>query len=476
MQFLPIRLLCSAIDFLHPETGLAAEPQTAFFSYSRDDSEFALRLAEDLKAAGAHVWLDQLDIAPGAPWDRAVEEALTSSPCMLVILSPVSVNSENVRDEISFALRKSKTVIPVLHLDCDIPLRLERHNQIDFRTDYSRGLRTLLKALGVEQPAAAGGGAAVSAMQKDTAADVPDAGERERAAEQQRLEQEEKQGAEQARLRGQERERLATEERARQQKLEAERQAAAEQARLQEELKPSAENAQLGEGERERTAAEGEALPFLTKKMLIGLAVGVVILLLVWMLWPRRSDKQASQPQSAGQHPQSTQQQTAQATGQQLQTTVQQPQQQATVPKTQPQGTGQEPQPPAADVKKPVARKCPEGVYCDPDTNLMWTIKDNGHRITWADADQYCKSLNFAGLSGWELPTIDELKKLYDPQSSSEYKIRKPLRLTSFWVWSLTKEGSSSAWAVFFFSSRMGVGAVDLHGNLSALCVRRSGK
>ena len=48
-----------SISFLYREIGLATEPQTAFFSYSRDDSEFALRLAEDLKAAGANVrkWL-----------------------------------------------------------------------------------------------------------------------------------------------------------------------------------------------------------------------------------------------------------------------------------------------------------------------------------------------------------------------------------------------------------------------------------
>src|SRR6266852_3699466 len=30
----------------------------AFFSYSRQDSEFALKLAKDLRAAGAAVWLD----------------------------------------------------------------------------------------------------------------------------------------------------------------------------------------------------------------------------------------------------------------------------------------------------------------------------------------------------------------------------------------------------------------------------------
>jgi succinate dehydrogenase / fumarate reductase, cytochrome b subunit len=132
---------------------VATGEQVAFFSYSRNDSEFAIRLARDLKMAGAAVWLDQLDIQPGMPWDREVEKALANCPGMLVILSPSSVKSENVRDEVSFALSKQKRVIPVLCRDCEVPFRLARLQHIDFRTDYGHGLQTLLKTLGVKQPA-----------------------------------------------------------------------------------------------------------------------------------------------------------------------------------------------------------------------------------------------------------------------------------------------------------------------------------
>jgi len=128
------------------------QTQSAFISYCRDDQEFALRLAKDLKDSGAAVWLDQLDIAPGVPWDNAVEEALRGSQQMLVILTPTSVKSENVRDEISFALRQGKTVIPVLYMECVIPLRLERKQHIDFRANYAKGLETLLKQLHIENP------------------------------------------------------------------------------------------------------------------------------------------------------------------------------------------------------------------------------------------------------------------------------------------------------------------------------------
>ena len=124
---------------------------TAFVSYSRDDSEFARTLAENLKAAGDNVWLDQLDIIPGERWDRAISEALNNCPRLLVVLSPASVDSENVLDEVDFALAHRKAIIPVLLSDCETPLRLRRVQRVDFRTDYARGLKTLLNALGVAQ-------------------------------------------------------------------------------------------------------------------------------------------------------------------------------------------------------------------------------------------------------------------------------------------------------------------------------------
>jgi hypothetical protein len=111
----------------------------------------------------------------------------------------------------------------------------------------------------------------------------------------------------------------------------------------------------------------------------------------------------------------------------------------------------------------------------------MWTIEDNGKDITWPDAEQYCKNHTLGGLSGWELPTIDELEKLYDPQNSSIYKIRKPFLLTDDWVWSSTKEGSGSAWLFVFGTHSTGTGRahaspVYLSRVPRALCVRRSGK
>jgi hypothetical protein len=130
---------------------LSTDAPTAFFSYSHEDLEFALRLSKDLRKAGANVWMDELDIKAGARWDIEVQNALATCPRTLVVLSPSSVKSEHVLNEIDFALDKLKPVIPVLYRHCEKPLRLRRVQHIDFRQDYARGLKALLEALGVDQ-------------------------------------------------------------------------------------------------------------------------------------------------------------------------------------------------------------------------------------------------------------------------------------------------------------------------------------
>ena len=120
---------------------------TIFFSYSRDDSEFVLKLAKDLREAGTQIWLDQLDIAPGNHWDSTIEEALQKSGTLLVVLSKASVESNNVMDEVSFAIEEDKTVIPVLLEECDIPFRLRRIQPADFRVDYQDGMASLAQLL-----------------------------------------------------------------------------------------------------------------------------------------------------------------------------------------------------------------------------------------------------------------------------------------------------------------------------------------
>jgi len=120
---------------------------TLFISYDRTDSDFVRRLARDLHSSKVCLWVDQLNIRPGVIWDRAVEEALHSCRSLLVVLSPDSVHSTNVMDEVAFALDNQKIVFPIVYKKCDIPYRLSRLQRVDFTGDYTGGLEQLKRAL-----------------------------------------------------------------------------------------------------------------------------------------------------------------------------------------------------------------------------------------------------------------------------------------------------------------------------------------
>jgi hypothetical protein len=119
-----------------------------FISYSRVDKAFALRLADDLRRSGYGVWIDIQNIPHGVQWDREVEKGLETSDVMLVLLSPTSSASENVKDEWNYFIEKKRRIIPVMIQPNDVPFRLSRRQRVDFVSKtYEMAFPDLLKAL-----------------------------------------------------------------------------------------------------------------------------------------------------------------------------------------------------------------------------------------------------------------------------------------------------------------------------------------
>jgi hypothetical protein len=121
-----------------------------FLSYSRSDSDFAVKLCADLRQKRVKVWRDADDIPAGASWDAEIQKALNKCSHLLLIASPKSVESPNVADEIGFALNKGKAVIPLIKEECELPLRVHRAQWVDFRGDYQEALDKLLLQLGLK--------------------------------------------------------------------------------------------------------------------------------------------------------------------------------------------------------------------------------------------------------------------------------------------------------------------------------------
>jgi adenylate cyclase len=88
-------------------------PQDIFISYSSKDREKADQLSELLASAGLSVWIDRSGIAGAEQWATEIVEGIKSCSTFLLLVSPHSIESENVLRELSLASEKHKRVLPV---------------------------------------------------------------------------------------------------------------------------------------------------------------------------------------------------------------------------------------------------------------------------------------------------------------------------------------------------------------------------
>jgi hypothetical protein len=116
-------------------------------------------------------------------------------------------------------------------------------------------------------------------------------------------------------------------------------------------------------------------------------------------------------------------------------------------------------------------------IWIDPATKLMWTKKDNGFDVTAQDAFNYCRGLQLAGYSDWQLPGIDQLAAIIDlgnGESLCREHAKGNLQISGF-EWGLITKKNRLVPLSFNFcdgSQWEGVGA----SHYRALCVRRSGE
>jgi hypothetical protein len=92
--------------------------------------------------------MDKLDIRPGQPYRKKIDEALRSCDRMIVIVSPSSVESDEVTSEYTSFLKRKKAVIPVLYKECEMPYRLDTFEYADFLSqEYEEAMEELLLSL-----------------------------------------------------------------------------------------------------------------------------------------------------------------------------------------------------------------------------------------------------------------------------------------------------------------------------------------
>lgn len=91
-----------------------------FISYKREEKDFANRVRAVLAlATRAEIWWDE-DLQTGGKWNEDLDQALRDAGCVVVIWSKLSVRSDWVKQEASFA-KYAGSILPLLKEPCDVP-------------------------------------------------------------------------------------------------------------------------------------------------------------------------------------------------------------------------------------------------------------------------------------------------------------------------------------------------------------------
>lgn len=108
-----------------------------FISYRSIESEFALKIAADLRNSGVAIWMDRLDGITGADdWRRAIEKGLQDAGALIAILSPEYINSKYCMRELATADELNIPIVPIMLRNIPVekrPLEVRRLQYVEFQ-------------------------------------------------------------------------------------------------------------------------------------------------------------------------------------------------------------------------------------------------------------------------------------------------------------------------------------------------------
>ena len=106
-----------------------------FISYASDDQAVALEVCAQLEAQGVGCWIAPRDVAPGAQWDEAIVDAITSAGAFLLVLTTAANGSPYVKNEVNHAFAAKLPIftfrVEDVQPDKSLGFYLARHHWTD---------------------------------------------------------------------------------------------------------------------------------------------------------------------------------------------------------------------------------------------------------------------------------------------------------------------------------------------------------
>ena len=127
-----------------------------FVSYSRKDSETVTNIVARLEGDGLSVWFDCEDIRGGELWRETIVKAIDTAYAFVLMLSPNSVASENVRKEVDLAEGANRHLLPVMLASVELPAKLRYQlagiQWIEYYRDPDVKYAELVEVLRAQEP------------------------------------------------------------------------------------------------------------------------------------------------------------------------------------------------------------------------------------------------------------------------------------------------------------------------------------
>ncbi len=125
-----------------------SDPQSPFIyiSYSHKDKEVQNQISAELKKNGFNVWADE-KFSYGDNRANELQKQLRNSAAVIVLISPESIKSEWVHEEIGLALDIQKNIYPILIKGEELPFALQQFQFIDIRTRDENTINRLVETL-----------------------------------------------------------------------------------------------------------------------------------------------------------------------------------------------------------------------------------------------------------------------------------------------------------------------------------------
>jgi len=122
-----------------------------FISHSHEDADFAELLKLQLEKVGINGWMDNEKLKIGQDWRQEIDEGITNSIALVVIMSPEAKNSEYVTYEWAYGWGKQIPIFPIMLKQTPLHPRLESLQYLDFTNRITRPWQKLVDSIKILQ-------------------------------------------------------------------------------------------------------------------------------------------------------------------------------------------------------------------------------------------------------------------------------------------------------------------------------------